>query len=214
MSDSRSRILERIAAANRSLDLPPDAAENRLSKPPLGPQPGWTETGADRFVARLERAAASVSRATNADEVVDQVVAYLEQQGIEPEIVTAPHPLLGTLEWPDSVKARQRTIQGEDATVLSVAFAGVAETGSLVMLARPETPTGFNFLPDTHLCVLQTSRIVDHLEDVWSLVREEVGTMPRSLNFVTGPSRTADVEQTIQLGAHGPRRLHAILLTD
>ncbi len=214
MSDSRSWILERIAAANRALDASPDEARDRLSQPPVGPQPAWSEPAVDRFVARLERAAASVSRAGNAGEAVAQVVAYLEQQRIEPEIVIAPHPLLGTLDWPDTVKVRQRTLQGEDTTVLSIAYAGVAETGSVVMQARPETPTGFNFLPETHLCVIETHRIVDHLEDVWGLMRKETVEMPRSLNFVTGPSRTADVEQTIQLGAHGPRRFHAILLGD
>lgn len=214
MSDSRAQILERIAAGNRAADAPQEAARDRLMSRPLGPQPRWSEETLERFVLRLERAAASVTRAANTAEVVDQVVAYLEQQAIDPEIVTAPHALLGGLDWPDTIKARQRPLQGEDTTVLSVAFAGVAETGSLVMLARPETPTGFNFLPDNFLCVVQSGRIVNHLEDAWALVRQETGGMPRALNFVTGPSRTADVEQTIQLGAHGPRRLHAILLAD
>lgn len=214
MSDSRNQILERIRAANHSIDAPPSAAETRLRDHPRGPQPELSESGIERFAARLERAAATVTRAQDPAAVVAQVVAYLEEQRIEPAIVTAPHRLLDALPWSEGITAVQRPVQDDDSTVLTVAFAGVAETGSLVMLSRPETPTGFNFLPDNYLCVIQTSRIVDHLEDVWTWVREESGGMPRSLNFITGPSRTADVEQTIQLGAHGPRRLHAILLSD
>jgi L-lactate utilization protein LutC len=81
-----------------------------------------------------------------------------------------------------------------------------------VLTSGPQTPTTLNFLPDHFLCVLAAGRIVPRLEDAWDLLRGEPGGMPRALNFVTGPSRTADVEQTIQLGAHGPRRLHVILV--
>jgi L-lactate utilization protein LutC len=87
----------------------------------------------------------------------------------------------------------------------------VAETGSLVLLSSPQTPTRLNFLPDHFLCVLQAERVVPYLEDAWQLIRTEHGTMPRTVNLVTGPSRTADIEQTLQLGAHGPRRLHVLL---
>lgn len=95
---------------------------------------------------------------------------------------------------------------------MTVAFAGVAETGSLVMLSGPETPTTLNFLPEHCLVVLERSRLVANLEDVWPLLRGIGPKPPRAVNFVTGPSRTADVEQTIQLGAHGPRRLQVYLV--
>jgi L-lactate dehydrogenase complex protein LldG len=95
---------------------------------------------------------------------------------------------------------------------LSWALAGVAETGSLLLASGPHTPTALNFLVDDFLCVLPIDRLVPHLEDAWQLVRGELGVLPRALNLITGPSRTADVEQTIQLGAHGPRRLHLLLL--
>jgi len=78
-------------------------------------------------------------------------------------------------------------------------------------LSGPESPTTLNFLPDDFLCLLPESRIVPRLEDAWALLRAERGSMPRATNIITGPSRTADVEQTIQLGAHGPRRLHVLL---
>jgi L-lactate dehydrogenase complex protein LldG len=212
MSDGRSEILERIANGNRARGADKSAAQARLREPPVGPQPVWGEAAVERFASRLERAAATVGRLADRNALAAEVAAYLEREGIGPEIVLAPHPLLDGLDWPDGVAAERRALRDTDTTVLSVAFAGVAETGSLVMPSRPETPTGYNFLPDNFLCVIESARIVDHLEDVWTRIREELGGMPRSLNFVTGPSRTADVEQTIQLGAHGPRRLHAILI--
>ncbi|MGD8643088.1 MAG: lactate utilization protein [Chromatiales bacterium] len=212
MSDGRREILERIANGNRALGADVSDARARLRERPLGPQPQWGEAAVERFAGRLERAAATVGRIADRNALAAEVAAYLERQGIAPEIVLAPHPLLDGLDWPDGVTAERRALRDTDTTVLSVAFAGVAETGSLLMPSRPETPTGFNFLPDNFLCVIEAQRIVDHLEDAWTRIRDELGGMPRSLNFVTGPSRTADVEQTIQLGAHGPRRLHAILL--
>jgi L-lactate dehydrogenase complex protein LldG len=95
---------------------------------------------------------------------------------------------------------------------LTEAFVGIAETGSLVLLSSVGSPTSLNFLPDNYLCVLRRDHIVRHIEDVWDRIRQQTDQLPRAINFVTGPSRTADVEQTIQLGAHGPRRLHVILL--
>ena len=50
------------------------------------------------------------------------------------------------------------------------------------------------------------------MEDAFAMVRAELGDMPRALNFISGPSRTGDIEQTIVLGAHGPCRVHLILI--
>ncbi|MCB1734093.1 MAG: lactate utilization protein [Gammaproteobacteria bacterium] len=87
-------------------------------------------------------------------------------------------------------------------------IAAVAETGSVLMASGPTHPTTLNFLPETHVVIIRTNQVVAHLEDAWVMIE----TMPRALNLITGPSRTADIEQTLQLGAHGPRRLHAIVV--
>jgi L-lactate utilization protein LutC len=129
-------------------------------------------------------------------------------------LAAAPHSLLAGLVWPDPLKVSHGRAQGDDLAGLSVAYCGIAETGSLVMLSGPGSPTTLNFLPDDFICVLDVKRIVPRMEDAWALMREEHLSTPRSVNIITGPSRTADVEQTIQLGAHGPRRLHVVLLRD
>jgi L-lactate dehydrogenase complex protein LldG len=73
-------------------------------------------------------------------------------------------------------------------------------------------PKTVALLPDTHICVLPKSRIVATMEDAFALVREEIGQPPRSMFFVSGPSRTADIEQTLVIGAHGPYRVHVVLV--
>ena len=91
-------------------------------------------------------------------------------------------------------------------------FAAIAETGTLVLLSGAHSPTTLNFLPDVHIVIVRRQQIVTHIEDVWRRTRSELEEMPRTVNLITGPSRTADIEQTIQLGAHGPRSLHVIVV--
>ena len=93
----------------------------------------------------------------------------------------------------------------------------MAETGTLMLISGPQTPTTLNFLPDTHIVVLRAEQVVATYEDGWDLLRagrEAPEGLPRAVNFITGPSRTGDIEQRIELGAHGPRRLHIVLVED
>ena len=83
----------------------------------------------------------------------------------------------------------------------------------MVLLSGPDSPTSLNFLPDYHVVLVRAPQLVRHIEDVWQRLRER-GDVPRTVNFITGPSKTADVEQTLQLGAHGPRSLHVIYVDD
>jgi L-lactate dehydrogenase complex protein LldG len=103
---------------------------------------------------------------------------------------------------------------GSDLVSLSHAEAGVAETGTLVLPSGPANPTTLSFLADTHLVMIRAADIVGDYEAVWTRLRARYGTgiLPRTVNFITGPSRSADIEQTLLLGAHGPRRLHVLLV--
>jgi L-lactate dehydrogenase complex protein LldG len=97
---------------------------------------------------------------------------------------------------------------------VSHAFAGVAETGTLVMASGADNPTTLNFLPDTHIVVVDAKDVAGDYEMVWARVRETFGTdaLPRAINLITGPSRSADIAQILILGAHGPRRLHVLVV--
>ena len=91
-------------------------------------------------------------------------------------------------------------------------FAAIAETGTLMLPSAPERPTTLNLLAEAAIVVLAADRVVGAYEEAWDLLRAELGAMPRNVMLVTGPSRSADIEQTLELGAHGPRRLHVVLV--
>ena len=213
MTDRRAAILGRLSQVlghEAAADAP--AVMQRVNDPACGPQPQWAEASRERFLSRLSKVAGTCAGITSQAEIVRAVADYLAAQGLPQRLVAAPHPLLVGVAWPESWEVQHRRGQGEDRVGLTVAFCGIAETGSLVLLSGPESPTTLNFLPDDFLCLLPDSRIVARLEDAWALLRAERGALPRATNIITGPSRTADVEQTIQLGAHGPRRLHVLLM--
>lgn len=215
MNGARDEILGNIrrSLGRGALDAKTRAAlEERLAQPPLHVQPALPEPLAERFAAQVRRVSGTCVHVATLDEAVRAVTAYLAEHGLPRQLVLAPDPFLMSLPWPVDLRVEYRAARGQDQVGLTGAFAGVAETGSLVLLSGPASPTTLNFLPDVHVVLLRRDRIVRHIEDVWSLMRKECATPPRAVNFITGPSRTADIEQTLQLGAHGPRRLHVILL--
>jgi L-lactate dehydrogenase complex protein LldG len=103
---------------------------------------------------------------------------------------------------------------GHDLAAVSHAFTAVAETGTVVLTSGPDNPTTLNFLPDTHIVVVAAQDIAGDYETVWQRVREKFGVdaLPRAINMITGPSRSADIGQILILGAHGPRRLHVLVV--
>lgn len=209
----RATILGRISQAlghAAAADAP--EVMQRVTGHVRGPQPQWAEADRERLLAKFAKVAATHAAIDAHAEIVNAVAAYLATQKLPQRLCVAPHPLLANLAWPDGWQVESRHARGDDRIALAVAFCGIAETGSLMLLAGPESPATLNFLPDDFLCLLPENRIVPRLEDAWALLRTERGAMPRATNIITGPSRTADVEQTIQLGAHGPRRLHVLLL--
>lgn len=214
MTDARDTILasirhtlQRDGSASSGMTV-----DSQLRQPTCGPQPTWKEDDVSRFIHKLESVAGTISRVSSEDDVVPAITAYLQQHDIPLKIVSASSELLNKLDWPGDFSVEQRTATGTDVTVLTEAYAGVAETGSLVLLSGADSPTSLNFLPDNYLCILRRELLLKYIEDVWQRLRQEDNGLPRAINFITGPSRTADVEQTIQLGAHGPRRLHVIFI--
>ena len=147
---------------------------------------------------------------------------YLAGQNLPSHLVMAPHPELRAFPWSARplLVIREGRAEGTDLVSLQHGFAGIAETGTLMLPSAPERPTTLNLLADTAVVVLRASRVVGAYEDAWDLLRRERqdavtgGFMPRNVMLVTGPSRSADIEQTLELGAHGPRRLHVVLIED
>ena len=108
--------------------------------------------------------------------------------------------------------AMHDTPPGGEAIVLSAADFAIAETGTLVFCSGTTQPSSWHFLPGIECVLLRRPLILQTLEDVFAQMAD--AAMPATLNLVTGPSRTADIEQTIERGAHGPHALHIFLTTD
>ena len=100
-----------------------------------------------------------------------------------------------------------------DKACLSRAIVAAAETGTLFLVSGADNPTTLNFLPEFHMVLVKASDIVGSYEEAWDRLRKIYGerTLPRTVNMISGPSRTADIEQTIVRGAHGPRRLYVLI---
>jgi L-lactate dehydrogenase complex protein LldG len=170
----------------------------------------------DLFVRNVEKEFGSVARVADMNAVPAAVADYLAAQNLPGRAVMAPHPELRTLPWSTRplLEIREGRAEATDAVSIQHAFAGIAETGTLMMPGGPDRPVTLNLLADTEIAVLRASVIVGAYEEAWDKLRSEIGAMPRNVMLITGPSRSADIEQTLELGAHGPRRLHVVLVED
>lgn len=212
-SASRERILSAIRQSQENQPAIGGEMSKRLKTQPRGPLTTVADDIESALVERLQAAAATVAYADSEADIIAEIIEWLKQQDTDLKLVRSAGKLLDSISWPESVDVREPADGLDHNTTVTEAFCAIAETGSLVKLSSHESPTALNFLPDNFICLLQRQRIVRHIEDVWDLLRKEQAGMPRAVNIITGPSRTADVEQTIQLGAHGPRRMHVIIYT-
>ncbi len=215
--NSRDAILSRIRAAQGRAGAPsaPETAAvaTYIAAHPSGPRPpsDW-----DPLQRLRERA---LSLTTTLDEVADlaavpaAVARYLRNNQLPLNAVCWAE--LAALDWTSAgLQIEARETHGNDLVGITGAFCAIAETGTLMLLSGADTPGATSLLPETHIAVLPRSRIVRGMEDAWALQRAECGAdaMPRAVNFISGPSRTADIEQTLVLGAHGPYRVHLVII--
>jgi len=201
----RAAVADRLARHARN--LVPDRAQ--------GLDPAGQVT---LFVQMAEEAQATVARVAGAADVPGAVADYLSQHNLPSRLIMTPDPALDDIPWHERPLLEIRRGRAEDADQVGVTacFAGIAETGTLMLISGAHSPTRNNFLPDTHVVVMRRAQVIASYEDGWTRLRATMGEkgMPRTVNFITGPSRTGDIEQRIELGAHGPRRLHIVLIDD
>ena len=197
------------------------AVQERLRSAPRGVMPARGQvSGAQRvalFRAEAERVAASVAEVALAQDIVSEAARYLREHNLPATLRMGADARLAELDWSDTaIEVTHGPSQGDDLNGLSHAFAAIAETGTLAMTSGPGNPTTLNFLPDNHIVVLREADLVGDAESLWDRLRAAYGKAlaPRTVNLITGPSRSGDIEQQIVLGAHGPRRLHIIVLRD
>ncbi len=222
MSEARNHILGALKKALDHDGRNTEAVKQRIEDhhTNLIPQRGAGEREAQvaRFTEEAEAVEATVSRIASADDLPAEVARYLSQANLPSAVRAAPS--LQTVAWQNQPTLSVETgiAASSDTAGVSRAFGGVAETGTLVFLSGPDNPTTLNFVPPTHIAVLSTKDVAGDYESVWAKVRERKAGdphfMPRTVNWITGPSRTGDIEQTLLLGAHGPQSLHIVLIDD
>jgi L-lactate dehydrogenase complex protein LldG len=223
MSDAREAILAGIrqslrrgrVAAGEEAELRARVAAHRRNLVPKRATALDHSGRIELFVTMAEEVQATVVRVNSIAEIPETVAGYLAAENLPADLVLAPDPGLDEIPWDSRplLRLRRGRAEMDDAVSLTSCFAAIAETGTLMLISGPATPTTLNFLPETHIVVVRGDQVVATYEDGWDRLRGGE-RLPRTINFITGPSRTGDIEQRIELGAHGPRRLHIILVDD
>ena len=197
------------------------AVAERLARAPAGviPARGQGDAAArlETFRREAARAQATIAEVADFADAPAEIMRYLRDNNLPATLRMGDDERLAAMPWGDTLLEISRgASDGHDLNAVSAAFAAVAESGTLALASGADNPTTLNFLPDNHIVVLAAGDIGADYEAVWARLRAVYGkcAMPRTLNFITGPSRSADIEQTLLLGAHGPRRLHIVLVTE
>ena len=219
-SEARAKIMGRIRKAQgrgpgAGSEAQLEAIRTYLRAHPRGPLP---DVGGDlvaRFRERAESMQSTTEEVATEAEVPAAVARYLAAHKLP--VAGVVWPSLAHRDWRGAglaleARAPRRENGGDDLVGVTGAFAGIAETGTLMLLSGPDTPASTSLLPETHVAVLHAGRVVPRMEEAWDLARHAYGQVPRAINFISGPSRTGDIEQQLVLGAHGPYRVHIVIV--
>ena len=209
--NAREKILNKIRKAhNPATAATTQTLTAHLTLHPRGPLPPPAADLLVRFKERALKLSSDIIETGDLRHVPALLAEYLHERSLPLSGVC--WPVLAALPWNEAgLEIQQRPAKNQDLVGITGAFCAIAETGTLMMLSGAETPATTSLLPETHVAVLDPRRIVNSMEDAWDLLRREHKQLPRAVNFISGPSRTADIEQTVTLGAHGPYRVLLIL---
>lgn len=213
---AREAILTRLRKAIPEGGDRKAEAMARLANPPAAsvrPKLAQTE-GAERidlFETKARAVSATVSRHATMSDLPVALQDELRSRNLPAAIRCGSDPAFAALDW-GGLEVSHGAGRIVEPAGLSLAQAALAETGTLVLASGPDNPVTLTFLSETHFVVLRSADICGGFEDFWTLWRAR-GLDPRTVNMVTGPSRSADIGQTLQLGAHGPVALHVFLIT-
>ena len=213
---ARENILARIRAnsgkSGTTTTAEIDVARAVIRARARGPLPGFGKhEPVQHFIDECELLKTTLAEVATLAEVPSEVARYIAQQHLLHKVVGWNE--FTELDWAAAkLSYENHPANAADLIGLTGCFCAVGETGTLLLLGARATPKVTALLPETHICVVKRSRIVPTMEDAFQLMRDEIGDPPRATFFVSGPSRTADIEQTIVIGAHGPYRVHVILI--
>lgn len=219
---SRDAVLARVRKAlNKTGDRGAALAEAEryVAAHAHGPRPAMPRDLVARFIARATDMASTVEQLPDRRSIASAVARYVNALDLPAELASHKStsgvcwPELGDLDWAGAgLSIDVRPTIGDDRLGVTGCYCAIAETGTLVITTGVDTPTATALLPDTHVAVVNANRIVSGMEEAFALMRAEHRIVPRAFNMISGPSRTGDIEQTIVLGAHGPYRLHILVI--
>jgi L-lactate dehydrogenase complex protein LldG len=188
-----------------------EAVRSHIQAHPGSPRPRMEWDPVARFRACALGLASTVDEVDTLADVPAAVARYLKANSLPRAAVCWAE--LAALDWRAAgIEIAVREARETDLIGITGAFCAIAETGTLMTLSGRDTPAAVSLLPETHIAVVRKSRIVRGMEEAWHLMRDEMGAPARAVTFISGPSRTADIEQTVTLGAHGPYHVHIILV--
>lgn len=209
--DARETILKTIRVAAARDTAPPAAQTSAGARRAAAARADWESDLIGRFKKRAEALASTVIGPIARAQITSQIAGYLKEHQLPSQAVC--WSALSRLEWSAvGITVEARAARDTDLVGITETFCAIADTGTLMLLSGLETPATVSLLPETHIAVVPVARLVARMEDAWALVRSDHGGLPRAVNFVSGPSRTADIEQTVTLGAHGPYRVLIVLV--
>ncbi len=216
MSDSaRSDIFARL---RDSRCVAASAERIRLDLQALGSAPAPAPAAADvceAFLVNVLRNRGSVDCVATRGDAVKAIGHYLYTHFRSHRLVAGHDPRLAAMPWRDAgVLPRFGALEEGEAVALSFARLGVAETGAIVTWTGRSNPAANNLLAEHHLVLVDSADLVFTLEQAWERLEQDMLTngRPRGINFIAGPSSTADIEGKLVYGAHGPRHWHVIVL--
>jgi L-lactate dehydrogenase complex protein LldG len=212
---ARDNILARIRAQqgkpSTAAASEREAVTSHIGAHPLSPRPQMAWDPVARFKEQALRLASTIEEVSALDGVPAAAARYMKQHGLP--LLAVCWPQFADLPWRGAgLEVESRAARDTDLAGITGAFCAIAETGTLMTLSGAGTSASVSLLPETHIAIVPASRIVRGMEEAWQLARAELGQLPRAVSFISGPSRTADIEQTVTLGAHGPYRVHIVLL--
>lgn len=212
---ARENILARIRARQGKPATPAaherEAVHAHIAAHPQNARPRAEWDPLARFREQAFRLSSTVDEVGALASVPAAVARYLGQHNLPRQAVCWAE--LAALDWRAAgIEIAVREARETDPVGITGAFCAIAETGTLMTVSGAATPAAASLLPETHVAVLHAARIVRGMEEAWDLMRAELGHPPRAVNFISGPSRTADIEQTVTLGAHGPYRVHIVIV--
>ncbi len=220
---SRDAVLGRVRRALRhdgDRGAARAAAEAYVAAHAQGPRPTRPDDLVAHFRRRATDMASTVESIASVADIPAAVARYIDALVLPPALAAQQSrqgvcwPEFAGLDWQGAgLQIEARPTLGNDRLGITGCMCAIAETGTLVFTTGADTPSASALLPDTHIAVLRADRVVPGMEDAFALIRREREVLPRAVNMISGPSRTGDIEQTIVLGAHGPFRVHILMLS-